>query len=92
MALLISLQDRIYPMRTSLPSCIQFPEANDNSFELKPQFLNTLPNFHGLESEYAYFFIREFEKVCIMMSIHHLGDDAVRLRFVPLALKNLTKK
>jgi len=26
------------------------------------------------------------------MSIHHLGDDAVKLRFVPFALKDLTKK
>jgi len=27
-----------------------------------------------------------------MMSIHHLGDDAVRLRFLPFALKDIAKK
>ena len=27
-----------------------------------------------------------------MMSIHYLGDDAVRLRFVSFALKDLAKK
>ena len=79
-------------MRTSLPSCIRLPEANDNSFKLKSQFINTLQKFHGLELEHVYFFIREFEKVCVIMSIHHLGDDVVRLRFIPFALKDLTKK
>ena len=88
----ISLQERFYPMKTSLPSCIRLPEANGNSFELKLQFINTLPKFHSLESEDAYFFIKEFEEVCVMMSIHYLGDDAIRLRFIPFALKDLAKK
>ena len=87
-----SLQDKFYPIRTSLPSCILLPEANGNNFELKPQFINTLPRFHGLESEDAYFFIREFEEVCLMMRIPQLGEDAVRLRFIPFALKDIAKK
>ena len=53
----ISLQDKFYPIGTSLPSCILLPEANGNNFELKPQFINILPRFHGLESEDGYFFI-----------------------------------
>ena len=81
-----SLQDRFYPIRTSLPSCIQLPSVGEHNFELKPQFINTLPKFHGLESEDAYFFIREFEEVCLMMKISHLADDAIRLRFVPFTL------
>ena len=64
-----SLQDRFYPMRTSLPSCIQLPEADGGNFELKPQFINTLSKYHGLESQNAYFFIREFEEICHMMKI-----------------------
>ena len=87
-----SLQDRFYPIRTSLPSCIKLPEANGNNFELKPQFINTLPKFHGLESEDAYFFVRKFEEVCLMMRIPQLGDDAVRLRFIPFFLKDLANK
>ena len=58
-----SLQDRFYPIMTSLPSCIQLPDEGVEQFELKPQYINTLPKFHGLESEDAYFFIREFEDV-----------------------------
>ena len=68
------------------------PATNGNNFELKPQFINTLPRFHGLESEDAYFFIREFEEVCVMMRISQLTEDAVRLRFIPFALKDITKK
>ena len=75
-----SLQERFYPMRTSLPFCIRLSEANDNSFELKSQFINTLPKFHSLESEDAYFFIREFEEVCLMMSIHQL--ETMQLGYV----------
>jgi len=45
-----------------------------------------------MESEDAYFFIREFEEVCLMMCIPQLGDDAVRLRFIPFSLKDLAKK
>jgi len=91
MALPTSLQERFYPMRTSLPSCIWLSEANDNSFELKSQFINTLSNFHGLKAEDAYFFIREFEELYLMISIHQLEDDAVRLHFVLFALKDLAK-
>ena len=86
------MQDRFYPIRISLPSCIQLPSVGDYNFELKPQFINTLPKFHGLESEDAYFFIREFEKVCLMMKILYLADDAIRLRFISFALKDLAKK
>ena len=64
-----SLQDKFYLIRTSLPSCILLHEVNGNNFELKSQFINTPPRFHGLESEDAYFFIYEFEEVCLMMRI-----------------------
>ena len=82
-----SLQVRFYPIIISLPSCIQLSSIGEYIFELKPQFINTLPKFHGLESEDAYFFIREFEEVCLMMKIPHLADDAIMLRFVPSLLR-----
>ena len=83
MAQTLSWQDRFYLIRTA---------ASGNIFEYKPQFINTLPKFHGLEFEDAYFFIREFEKVYLMMRIPQLGDDAIRLCFIPLSLKDLAKK
>ena len=92
MAQPLSLQDRFYHIMTSIPSCIQLPSVGDNYFELKPQFINTLPRFHGLESEDAYFFIRKFEKVCQMMKLPNLVNDAIRLRFILFFLKDLAKK
>ena len=86
----VSLQDKFNLIRISLPSCILLPEANGNNFELKPQFINTLPRFHGLEYEDACFFIREFKEVCLTMRIFQLDD--VRLRFIPFALKDMAKK
>ena len=92
MAQLPSLQDWFYPIRTSLPSCIQLPDVGDDQFELKPQYINILPKFHGFESDDAYFFIREFEEVCLMMKIPSLGVNAIKLCFVPFSLKDLAKK
>jgi len=87
-----SLEDRFYPIRTFLPSRIQLPEVESKIFKIKPQFINTLPHYHGLESKDAYFFIREFEEVSLIMRIPQLGDDAVRLHVVPFTLKDLAKK
>ena len=87
-----SLQDRFYPIRTSLPSCIQLTIESVDPYKLKPQYINTLPKFHGFESENAYFFIREFEEVCLKMKIPSLRVDAIKLHFVPFSLKNLVKK
>jgi len=38
------------------------------------------------------YFIREFEEVCLMMRISQLGDDLVKLPFIPFSLKDLAKK
>ena len=86
------MQDRFYPIISSLSFCIQLPEADGNNFELKPQFINSLLKYRGLESEDAYFFIKEFEKVCVMLMMQQLGDDAFKLHFVTFALKDLAKK
>jgi len=64
---------------TSLPSYIQLSSVGDNNFEFKPQFINTLPKFHVLESEDAYFFIRKFEEACQMMKLVNLVNDAIKL-------------
>ena len=76
-------------MRTLLPSCIQVRSVGEHNFEIKPQFINTLPKFHGLESEDAYFFIREFEEVCLMMKIPHLADDAITVSYTHLTLPTI---
>jgi len=87
----ISLQDKFYPIRTSLSSCILLPEANENNFELKPQFINTLLRFYGLESEDPYFFTQEFEEVCLMMRSPN-WEKMLLTEVYTFALKDIAKK
>jgi len=86
------LMDRCYPPRSSHPSCIQLPPPNEHQYELKPHYLTMLPKFYGKESEDAYMFISEFEEVCTMLKIQHLSEDAIKLRFIPFALRDNAKK
>jgi len=88
-----SLQDRFFPIKTSLPSCIGFQKPVATiTLSSSLNTSNTLPKFHDLKSEDVYFFIREFVKVCLMMRMPRLGDDTVRLCFIPFSLKDLDKK
>ncbi|XP_077223488.1 uncharacterized protein LOC143880732 [Tasmannia lanceolata] len=87
-----SLRDRFYPARTAQPSCIRLPAVQGNNFELKSQFITMLPHFHGLPSEDAYLFLREFEEVCVLIKMQQLSDDAVKLRFITFSLKDGAKK
>jgi len=49
-----------------------------------------LPKFSGDGD--AYIFLSEFEKVYSMVEFPNVSEDAVTLRFIPLALKDLAKK
>ena len=51
-----------------------------------------LPKFLGNETEDAYIFILEFKEVCIMIKMRELTEDAIKLRFIPFALKDKAKK
>ena len=85
------LMDRCYPPHSSHPSCNRLPQASSNKYKLKPQYITMFPNFYGLEYEDAYMFISEFEEVCVM-KIQQLGDDAIKLRFIPFSRRDNAKK
>ena len=86
------LMDRCYPQRTSNPLCIKLSVSTGNNYKLKPHYISILPRFARKEAEDAYIFIREFEEVCAMMKIQQLSEDAIKLRFIPFALKDQAKK
>ena len=64
------LMDFCYLPRSSNPSCIKLPSTSEDEFELKPSYIAMLPKFSGLDTDYAYLFIREFEEVCTMFKIN----------------------
>ena len=85
----MTLKDLCYPVGSIQPSCIRLPQPTANNFEIKPQIINMLPKFTGLED--AYIFIREFEEVCATMKLQ-LTEDEVKLRLINFALKDNAKK
>jgi len=58
-----TLRDYMNPTRISAPSCIVFP-PDASHFNFKPDIIQLLPIFHGLELENPYLHLREFEEVC----------------------------
>jgi len=57
-----TLRDHMNPIRTSAPLCIVFsPDASH--FNFKPDIIQLLPSFHGLDLENLYLHLREFEEV-----------------------------
>ncbi|KAL9384339.1 hypothetical protein Peur_021349 [Populus x canadensis] len=57
-----TLRDHMNPTRTSAPSCIVFP-PDAFHFNFKPDIIQLLPSFHGLDLENPYLDLREFEEV-----------------------------
>jgi len=58
-----TLRDHMNPTRTSAPSCIVFP-PDASQFNFKPNIIQLLPSFHGLDLENAYLHLKEFKEVC----------------------------
>ncbi|KAJ6885687.1 hypothetical protein NC651_026358 [Populus alba x Populus x berolinensis] len=56
-----ALRDHMNPTRTSAPSCIIFP-PDASHFNFKPDIIQLLPSFHGLDLENPYLHLREFEE------------------------------
>lgn len=51
-----------------------------------------LSKFIGSDSEDTYLFISDFQKVYFMIKLQHLLEDPIKLRFIPFALEDSTKK
>ena len=86
-----SLSDIFYPPRTALSSCFSILDLGPNvTFELRPQYTQMLPKLTGLED--AYSFLREFEEVYFMMHFRNIPIDVVRMKLIPFALKDCTKR
>lgn len=88
----LSLRDRCYPTRSSLPTCFRLPAVLGTNYEIKPQYINMLPKFHGLDTEDAYVFVSDFQQICLMMRLQTLSEDSVKLRLIPFALKDGAKQ
>lgn len=59
-----TLQDKGYPTRGALPTCFVPPTTEEGNFEIKPQHINLLHEFHGLKSKIPYVLVTKFQIVC----------------------------
>jgi hypothetical protein len=55
-----TLRELFAPITTNTPSCIVLPATNATHFDLKPNVIQILPTFNGLENEDPYAHVKEF--------------------------------
>ncbi|CAH9131381.1 unnamed protein product [Cuscuta epithymum] len=72
------------------PSCIVLSEAARN-YDLKTVHFNQLPSFHGLSSEDALIFIRDFYGIVQNFPLQGVTEDELRMRCFPYTLKDAAK-
>jgi hypothetical protein len=78
------------PTSTSAQSCIVFsPDASH--FNFKPDIIQPLPSFHGLDLENPYLHFREFEEVCNTYNDLNCSMNTIRLKLLPFSLKDKAK-
>jgi hypothetical protein len=74
-----TLRDHMNPTRTSAPSCIVFlPDASH--FNFKPDIIQLLPFFHGLELENPYLYLRESKEVCNTYNDSNCSMNTIKLK------------
>lgn len=73
------------------PIGTRLPNINGN-FEIKPQIIQMLPSFYGLESENPYKHIDAFLEVLSTFSLPNISDDAIRIRLFNFSLKDKAKE
>jgi len=85
-----TLKDHMNPIRIRAPSCIVFP-PDASHFNFKPDIIQLLPTFHGLNLENPYLHLREFEEVCNTYNDLNCSMNTIRLKFFPFSLKDKAK-
>ena len=82
-----SLRNIQCPVITSNPSCIRL-SARARNYEFKNIHLNLLPQFHGLRTEDALSFIREFYNVVETLPLHGINEEELKMRCFPYCMKD----
>jgi len=85
-----TLRDHMNPIRTSAPSCIVFP-PDASHFNCKPDIIQLLSSFHGLDLENPYLHLREFEEVCNTYNDLNCSMNTIKLNLFPFSLKDKAK-
>jgi hypothetical protein len=79
------------PITTNTPSCIVLPATNATHFDLKPNVIQILHTFNGLENEDPYAHVKEFLERCNTFKFQNFSNESVRLRLFPFSLHGKAK-
>jgi len=85
------LEEYVRPTISTLPSSIALPMEAIN-YELKNLHFSVLPEFHGLPSEDALTFIKDYYATIQTFPLGALTEDQLRMRCFPYTLKDKAKK
>ncbi|XP_062160955.1 uncharacterized protein LOC133868150 [Alnus glutinosa] len=86
-----TLRELFAPITTNTPSCIMLPATNATHFDLKPNVIQILPTFNGLENEDPYVHVKEFLERCNTFEFQNFSDESLRLRLFPFSLHGKAK-
>jgi hypothetical protein len=78
------------PTRISSTSCIVF-SPNASHFNFKPDIIQLLPSFHGLDLENPYLHLKEFEEVYNTYNDLNCTMNTIRLKLFSFLLKDKAK-
>ena len=85
-----TLRDYMNPPRQASSSGLVFlPQYTMLNIRLR--MMQILPQFHGVESEKPYSFIKEFEEACMLMMDNSVPKKIFFIKLFPFCLKDIAK-
>ena len=85
-----TMRDYMNPTRKTPISAIVRP-AHHTTLNLKLGMLQTLPLFHGCESERPYTHLKDFENACSIFQGNSCSQKILLLKLFPFTLKDKAK-
>jgi hypothetical protein len=70
----MSLRELFGPVATSSHSCIVLPPTNATHYDLKPNVIQILPSFYGLDNENPYSHVKKFKNICATTKFQNFSE------------------
>ncbi|XP_057506563.1 uncharacterized protein LOC130789773 [Actinidia eriantha] len=84
------MREFLTPTRSAFQSCIILP-VQARAFVVKPNMIQLLPTFYGMENESAHLHVKEFEELVATFLEPGQSEEIARLKLFPFCLKEKAK-
>ena len=84
------MREYLTPTRSAFQSCIVLL-VQARAFVVKPNMIQLLPTFYGMESESAHLHVKEFEELVSTFLELGQSEEIARLKLFPFCLKEKAK-